>query len=311
MATDVITGLKTIEEYVRNINFSYTPISNELNLKLKHDATSDVAVNFRRLDVDNDNIVAENLTAGQTEYAHIKAREQVKTFGKYVKGAKIIQSVRNFDFNRIPDVISKIIRQYSVMYDQQALFGEAGNAGLWNSTDPNAINNAATNIDVSGDPLTVANNIIGAIAGLKRQVSDYTASRDVLVYVFGSALNEQLDKIIYNGQSMWEVLRNTWREARFIPVPGLVTAGKDASGFSVVSQDLVALNWTKVPELDSMGYNQEDQYFWGNFQMGSTMVDVREYGALINQPITLQNAVALSAAAPVAVASTTSTKAAK
>lgn len=309
MATDVITGLKTVEEYVRNIVFSYMPVSNEINLKYKHDATTNVAVNFRRLDVDNDNIVAENLTAGQTEVAHIKAREQVKTFGKYLKGAKIIQSVLDFDFNRIPDVISKIIRQYSVIYDRQVLFGENSNAGIWNSTDSNAINNANVDITTTGDALNVANDIIGVIASLKRQVSDYTASRDVLVYVFGSTLNEQLDKIIYNGQSMWEVLRNTWREARFVSVPGLVTQGVEASGFSVVSQDLVVLNWTKIPELESMGYNTEDKYFWGNFQMGSTMVDVREKGALINQPITLNGAAALkvNASKPVEVVTTATT----
>lgn len=287
MATDISRGLRTTEEYVRNIAFSYMPVSNEINLKEKHDATSDVQVNFRQLDVDKDNIIAENLTAGQTEYAHIKAHENVKKFGKLVKGAKIIQSVRSFDFNRIPDVVSKIIRQYSVIYDKQVLFGADGNAGVWGTTDPLAITNESATITTSADPLATANAVIKVLSGLKRQVSAYTASRDVLIYVFGAQLNDLLDSVLYNGQSIRRAIGEMWAGARFVEVPELVAQGTKALGFSVISQGLVALNYTKVPELTSTGYNEENKYFWGDFEFGSTMVDVREYGALINQPVTV------------------------
>lgn len=115
MATDVITSLKTTEEYLRAVQLSYSPISLAIARQVKHDMTNDVKVIFKRLDVERDNIVAQNLTMGQTEVSAIKANETQKVFNKYVKGAKITQSVYNFNFNRIPELVSKIIRGYSMI----------------------------------------------------------------------------------------------------------------------------------------------------------------------------------------------------
>lgn len=289
MATDVITSLKTTEEYLRAVQLSYSPISLAIARQVKHDMTNDVKVIFKRLDVERDNIVAQNLTMGQTEVSAIKANETQKVFNKYVKGAKITQSVYNFNFNRIPELVSKIIRGYSMIFDTITLYGDGLNNGILTTDDVNNVVNESVELDATADIMALANQVVDVISGLKQQVREYTASTNVLVYVYGGQLVRLLDKITYNGATIREIIEKEWPEATFVVIPEIVLTGK-SMGFKVFSQDLVTLNYTRLPIMSENGYNPEDKYFWGNFELGSTMVDIEEKGAGIEQPITIKSA---------------------
>lgn len=289
MATDVITSLKTTEEYLRAVQLSYSPISLAIARQVKHDMTNDVKVIFKRLDVERDNIVAQNLTMGQTEVSSIKANETQKVFNKYVKGAKITQSVYNFNFNRIPELVSKIIRGYSMIFDTITLYGDGLNNGILTTDDVNNVVNDSVELDATADIMALANQVVDVISGLKQQVREYTASTNVLVYVYGGQLVRLLDKITYNGATIREIIEKEWPEATFVVIPEIVLTG-NSMGFKVFSQDLVTLNYTRLPIMSENGYNPEDKYFWGNFELGSTMVDVEEKGAGIEQPITIKSA---------------------
>lgn len=289
MATDVITSLKTTEEYLRAVQLSYSPISLAIARQVKHDMTNDVKVIFKRLDVERDNIVAQNLTMGQTEVSAIKANETQKVFNKYVKGAKITQSVYNFNFNRIPELVSKIIRGYSMIFDTITLYGDGLNNGILTTDDVNNVANDSVELDATADIMALANQVVDVISGLKQQVREYTASTNVLVYVYGGQLVRLLDKITYNGATIREIIEKEWPEATFVVIPEIVLTG-NSMGFKVFSQDLVTLNYTRLPIMSENGYNPEDKYFWGNFELGSTMVDIEEKGAGIEQPITIKSA---------------------
>lgn len=289
MATDVITSLKTTEEYLRAVQLSYSPISLAIARQVKHDMTNDVKVIFKRLDVERDNIVAQNLTMGQTEVSAIKANETQKVFNKYVKGAKITQSVYNFNFNRIPELVSKIIRGYSMIFDTITLYGDGLNNGILTTDDVNNVVNDGVELDATADIMALANQVVDVISGLKQQVREYTASTNVLVYVYGGQLVRLLDKITYNGATIREIIEKEWPEATFVVIPEIVLT-ENSMGFKVFSQDLVTLNYTRLPIMSENGYNPEDKYFWGNFELGSTMVDIEEKGAGIEQPITIKSA---------------------
>lgn len=289
MATDVITSLKTTEEYLRAVQLSYSPISLAIARQVKHDMTNDVKVIFKRLDVERDNIVAQNLTMGQTEVSAIKANETQKVFNKYVKGAKITQSVYNFNFNRIPELVSKIIRGYSMIFDTITLYGDGLNNGILTTDDVNNVVNDSVELDATADIMALANQVVDVISGLKQQVREYTASTNVLVYVYGGQLVRLLDKITYNGATIREIIEKEWPEATFVVIPEIVLTG-NSMGFKVFSQDLVTLNYTRLPIMSENGYNPEDKYFWGNFELGSTMVDIEEKGAGIEQPIAIKSA---------------------
>lgn len=289
MATDAITSLKTTEEYLRAVQLSYSPISLAIARQVKHDMTNDVKVIFKRLDVERDNIVAQNLTMGQTEVSAIKANETQKVFNKYVKGAKITQSVYNFNFNRIPELVSKIIRGYSMIFDTITLYGDGLNNGILTTDDVNNVVNDSVELDATADIMALANQVVDVISGLKQQVREYTASTNVLVYVYGGQLVRLLDKITYNGATIREIIEKEWPEATFVVIPEIVLT-ENSMGFKVFSQDLVTLNYTRLPIMSENGYNPEDKYFWGNFELGSTMVDIEEKGAGIEQPIAIKSA---------------------
>lgn len=289
MATDIITSLKTTEEYLRAVQLSYSPISLAIARQVKHDMTNDVKVIFKRLDVERDNIVAQNLTMGQTEVSAIKANETQKVFNKYVKGAKITQSVYNFNFNRIPELVSKIIRGYSMIFDTITLYGDGLNNGILTTDDVNNVVNDSVELDATADIMALANQVVDVISGMKQQVREYTASTNVLVYVYGGQLVRLLDKITYNGATIREIIEKEWPEATFVVIPEIVLT-RNSMGFKVFSQDLVTLNYTRLPIMSENGYNPEDKYFWGNFELGSTMVDIEEKGAGIEQPITIKSA---------------------
>lgn len=289
MSTDVIEGLKTKEEYLETVQFSYYPVSLAIREKEKHDIAGAETIKFRSLDVENESIVAENLTAGQTEVAHIKAREGTKNYNKVLKGAKIMQSVRNFGFNKIPQLISKIVRGYSIIFDKIVLFGGDGNNGIINTADPEAIAMDSVEIDMTASEQSILNQIVKVLANAKRKVSDTTASTSILIYVYGSKLLNALDTITYNGKSVREAMQAAWPQATFVEVAGLVN-DTDKEGMSIISQDLVTLHYSALPSMSDDGYNAENKYFWADFEVGSAMVDVREYGALINQPLTFKEA---------------------
>lgn len=295
MVTDVISRIRTTEEYLRAVQLSYSPVILAIRKKIKHDMTNDEQINFRRLDIDKDNIVAQNLTSGQTEIKHIKAHETVKNFKKYIKGAKITQSVYNFNFNRIPELVSKVIRGYSIIFDTMGLYGDNGmNNGVLRTSDENVVNNTNIEIDNTADIMSLANQVVDIISGIKMQVSEYTASRDVLVYIYGAQLVKLLDRVLYNGSTIRETIEREWPEATFVVIPNIVLLNQNNNGFVVYSQELVTLNYTRLPIMSENGYNAEDKYFWGNFELGSNMIDVEEYGAAISQPLTFKNAMAMA-----------------
>lgn len=291
MSTDVIVGLRTRTEYLDNVAISYVPVGLAIENQVKHDVAGAETINFNKLDVEKDSIVAEALTPGQTEVAHIKAKDSNKKFLKVLRGAKITQSTRNYGFNRIPDLIAQIVRGYSIIFDKFIMYGTDGNNGVITTTDPNAIINSSVAIDVSPDATeqSILNAVVKAVSAVKRQVSNNTGSTNVLVYMYGSDLLTTLDTVTYNGKNVREALEAAWPEATFIEVPGIVTQGTE-QGIVAISQELVTLNYTALPTMSDEDYNREDKYFWADFEVGSTMVDVREYGGLIKQPMTFTKA---------------------
>lgn len=133
--------------------------------------------------------------------------------------------------------------------------------------------------------------MVDIISGIKLQVSEYTASRDVLVYVYGAQLVRLLDRVLYNGSTIRETIEREWPEATFVVIPSIALLNQNNNGFVVYSQELVTLNYTRLPIMSEMDIIQKI-VFWGNFEMGSNMVDVEEYGAAISQPLTFKSVAA-------------------
>ena len=284
MSTDFQTEIKSKEEYLATADLTFTPSILKIRKVKKSPMDGTEKVTFKRLDVEKDNITAENMTTGQTEVAHIKVGETKKTFNKYIAGAQISQSYRNGEANKLPDVHSKVLRQYFKMWDKMGFDGANGNNGVFNTNDEMAIKNDSTAIN-GADNESKLNALIGVISAMKEQVSDNTASNDILLYVYGKELKQFMDQRLPNLGSVRSIVKETWPEAELHEVSGVSTANK-GNGLVAISQDLVSINYVGMPEIGDQGTDNRAKEYWADYAMGSIMVDVEEKGALIEQPLT-------------------------
>lgn len=284
MSTDFQTEIKSKEEYLATADLTFTPSILKIRKVNKSPMDGIEKITFKRLDVEKDNITAENMTTGQTEVAHIKVGEAKKTFNKYIEGAQISQSYRNGEANKLGEVHSKVLRQYFKMWDMAGMDGKNGNNGVLNSNDPMAIKNTSATISGSTNEAKL-NALIGVISAMKEQVSDNTASSDILLYVYGTSLKQFMDQRLPNLGSVRSIVKETWPEAELHEISGVSTANT-GNGLVAISQGLVTLNYVAMPDLGDQGTDNRAKEYWADYAMGAIMVDVEEKGALIEQPLT-------------------------
>lgn len=284
MSTDFQTEIKSKEEYLATADLTFTPSILKIRKVNKSPMDGIEKITFKRLDVEKDNITAENMTTGQTEVAHIKVGEAKKTFNKYIEGAQISQSYRNGEANKLGEVHSKVLRQYFKMWDMAGMDGKNGNNGVLNSNDPMAIKNTSEAIS-GADNEAKLNALISVISAMKEQVSDNTASSDILLYVYGKNLKQFMDQRLPNLGSVRSIVKETWPEAELHEISGVSTANS-GNGLVAISQGLVTLNYVAMPDLGDQGTDNRAKEYWADYAMGAIMVDVEEKGALIEQPLT-------------------------
>lgn len=288
MTTDVRQGILTKEEYLSEARLMYTPVILALQNREAH-AVDFSNVKFKDINVEQESIVAEILTKEATEKAHIKARGIEKSFNIYLKGAKITQSLNDKQIN-LQKVHNRILRDYSIIWDSMGLHGENGNNGLLASNDEYYITNVNHEIPAAGaagDDFAQVQDANNLILKLKQQVSDTTSSQDVKIFVYGNDLLTFMGKITKNNEtSVREILQKAFPAAMFIEVPSIALKAGDGNGFVVVSDDATTLHYTTEPTIKNQGDNQEDNYYYANYVLGSVQVTPDLDGAIIKQPVT-------------------------
>ena len=122
-------------------------------------------------------------------------------------------------------------------------------------------------------------------------VDKYTGDRDLVVYYYGESLITLLKSITESNETVVQKLMEdkfTNREVRFVEVPSLVLPASLASsnGIVVVSQNSAVLEMCQEPDVRSNGTNDEDEYYWANYVVGSVQVSAEDEGGIIAQPLT-------------------------
>lgn len=292
MATDVRVGILEKEEYLNNARIMYAPVILALQNKEFHNVDVSKA-KFKEINVDSDSIVAEILTKEATEKAHIKARGMEKSFNIFVKGAKFIKSLADGAVVDLQKVHNKVLREYMILFEKDALHGDGGNNGLLKSLDPFYVTNTSVEIKkiASGsvtafDRVQQLNDLVNS---LKLQVSNATSSSDVKIFVYGDELIKFMGSITQDNEtSVREILKKAYPEAMWIEIPSLAINSSDGNGFVVVSDDATTLHMTTEPTIKKQGENEEDEYYYANYITGSVQVTPDLEGAIIKQPITFQ-----------------------
>lgn len=291
MATDFREQVKTVEEFRDATTFLYTPVAMALKNKVRYDAKDADVKKFTTFDVEKDSIKAEILTTEQTEKHAIKGKTSDRVFNIYLGGAKAIVSMLNKHVN-LQKSHDKVIKGYLQIWDKWALGGDRGNNGLLVSSDPNRI--ALTSHEIPASSGTGWNQIkdLGDVfTNLALQVDKYTGDRELVVYVYGEALITLLKSITESNETVVQKLMEEKfadKDVRFVLVPSLVLPASlaSANGIVVVSQNSAVLEMCQEPDVRSNGTNDEDDYYWANYTVGSVQVSAEDEGGIIAQPIT-------------------------
>lgn len=287
MTTDNRIGILTKEEYLSKARIMYAPVILALQNKEFHSADYS-KVNFKEYNVDRDSIVAEILTKEATEKAHIKARGMEKTFNIFLKGAKYTKSLNGEGVIDIQKIHNRVLRDYMIMFDKDGLHGAGGNNGLLSSSDPFYITNASHTIPAaSGNGFNRIQDVNGLVNDLKALVSEKTSSSDVKIFVYGADLIKFMGSITQDNETtVRDLLKKAYPEAMWIEIPSLALEAGDGNGFVVVSDDATTLHLVSEPTIKRQGTNEEDEYYYANYVMGSLQVTPDLEGAIIKQPIT-------------------------
>lgn len=287
MATDLRVGILEKEEYLNNARIMYAPVILALQNKEFHNVDISRA-KFREINVDSDSIVAEIITQEATEKAHIKARGMDKTFNIFVKGAKFIKSLANNAVVDLQKIHNKVLREYMILFEKDALHGDGGNNGLLSSKDPFYVTNSSHEVPaLAEDGFNRVQDLNSLVNSLKTQVSNTTSSGDVKIFVYGDKLIEFMGEITKNKEtSVREIIQKAYPKAMWIEIPSIALKEDDGNGFVVVSDDATTLHMTTEPTIKKQGENEEDEYYYANYITGSVQVTPDLEGAIIKQPIT-------------------------
>lgn len=279
--------LKTVEQFMSGYSPVYKPIYPLFLGKSQAYPVEAGKHNFNHIETLGD-IRAKHITPKDTEIFQIGAKQASKTFKKYFLANQFqlshLQGREGMD-----DVVAEVLDEHQKHMDDLFLLGEGTsdstmvNNGLFWSDDSNYVLETSTEID-STDRLLDFHSDIMATAIDANQI----AGRKVLI-VYGSSVLPLYNSLHSSGTRPFksvlaEVLGPDYS---LVQLPEACTPS-NTNGWIVANLDQVKLHYTKLPGLQASGSNEEKQYYWFNFLMGSCMLECLTSGAIIRQPATLE-----------------------
>lgn len=273
----------TREELMASVTLDYAPFYSVLPARAHEAKIENVKFTTVRGD---EEIVARVINAQDTERKHVKAGESSKYYAKAFKGLQYAESVRNAR-TALPAINNKIIKAFHKQLDLEIWSGTDNN-GIAVSSDPNHISNNSAAL-----PLTISGNngldkLMELGETLKRQVQTTSSSSKMLFAVYGNALKNYMLKTLSDGSTYGKIFRDNMTGVQVVEVPANL-ASTASSGIVVICPDIVELNHTLLPQVENSGTDERAGEVWVNYVYGTAMVDVKEYGGMIVQPITVSD----------------------
>lgn len=271
----------TREELMQSVTLDYAPFYTVLPARAHEAKIENVKFTTVRGD---EEIVAKVINAQDTERKHVKAGESSKYYAKFFKGVQYAESLLNAR-TALPAINNKIIKAFHKQLDGEVWNG-IDNNGIAVSSDPNHITNSSAAL-----PLTISGNngldkLLELGADLKRQVEETSSSARMMFAFYGDAIKNYLLKTLSDGSTYGKIFRDNMIGVQAVEVPANL-ASSASSGIVVICPDIVELNHTLLPQVKNSGTDERNDEVWVNYIYGSAMVDVKEKGGIIVQPITV------------------------
>jgi hypothetical protein len=290
MPSDIRTGIITKETYMESAVISYVPYILALPKRKQFDFTADKIVS-KEHNVENDSVIPSFVNAEMTEINAAKVSTSSHSFNAYAKLLNLTKDIRKNPNINVQNFHNQILRQLSIQFDKSAFGGEGGNNGLIVSSDANVHTPASVAIPViSGNGFNQIQAIKEIATNLNLLVNTYTASDNLTVFFYGSALLAFLGKITEGQENdvsfhVRQAFKNkivNFVELSSLSLPSTLTT----NGIIVASNDLVEVEHCGLPIIENDGTNDEKGYYYANYRLGSVQVRPEVLGAVIKQAIT-------------------------
>lgn len=280
MTTNLIV-LKTPEQFQAGWTPVYTPIYGLLMSRAVAHPIEVGELTLRTLTAIGD-IRSERVSPKDTEIKQIAVGEQKKPFKKfYLQSQFIISQFQNAE--GVDDVTAQVLDEHNRQYDEIA-FGDGFNNGIYTSSDPYYILEGSTAIAGGGNDARLLD--LHAKVMVDATKADRVAGRKTLIF-FGDTMLPLVNGLYASGAAFRDSLqRALGADYNIINLPS-DTNLDGGQGWMIVNLDQIKFHYTALPQLQKRGINEEKNYAWSNFLMGSNMTEVTAKGGIIRRPATL------------------------
>lgn len=277
MATDNLI-FPTVEEQMQAITLDYAPLFSTIN-GVPHAAKIE-NVTFKTVRGD-DEIVAQTINAQDTEAAHVKVGETSKNYAKSFKGLEYVESTLNAK-TALPGINAKVIKALTKQLDAE-IWNGTDNNGIIVSSDDNHITEDSVALNGTGE--TALNNLIALGDKLQRLVETTSSSATYRLALYGDQMRAYFKRVLGNGNMFGSIFRQAFPNVQILEVPANLETTNN--GIVVIAPQLVDLHYTRFPQIEASGVDQRHSEVWVKYLYGTAMVDVKERGGIIVQPVTI------------------------
>lgn len=268
----------TVEQQMQAITLDYAPFFSTLPAQANEAKIENVKFTTVRGD---DDIVAKPLNAQDTERAHIKAGESSKEYAKFFKGVEYVESTLNAR-SAMPGINNKAIKALTKQLDKE-IWNGTDNNGIINSKDENLIKEEAFTLDGSGSAAVAKLLALGAT--LKRLVEKTSSSSYFTLNLYGDKMKDYMLKVLDNGSTFGQIFRSAFTGIPLVEVPANLETTNN--GIVLICPQIVTLQHTALPQIKASGVDPREDEAWTKYYYGTAMVDVKEQGGIIVQPVTI------------------------
>lgn len=268
----------TVEQQMQAITLDYAPLFSTLPAQAHEAKIENVKFTTVRGD---DDIVAKPLNAQDTERAHIKAGESSKEYAKSFKGVEYVESTLNAR-SAMPGINNKAIKALTKQLDKEIWDGTDNN-GIINSKDENLIKEEAFTLDGTGSAAVAKLLALGAT--LKRLVEKTSSSSYFTLNLYGDKMKDYMLKVLDNGSTFGQIFRQAFPNIPLVEVPANLETTNN--GIVLICPQIVTLHHTALPQIKASGVDNRTDEVWTKYYYGTAMVDVKELGGIIVQPVTI------------------------
>lgn len=268
----------TVEQQMQAITLDYAPFFSTLPAQANEAKIENVKFTTVRGD---DDIVAKPLNAQDTERAHIKAGESSKEYAKFFKGVEYVESTLNAR-SAMPGINNKAIKALTKQLDKE-IWNGTDNNGIINSKDENLIKEEAFTLDGTGSAAVAKLLALGAT--LKRLVEKTSSSSYFTLNLYGDKMKDYMLKVLDNGSTFGQIFRSAFTGIPLVEVPANLETTNN--GIVLICPQIVTLQHTALPQIKASGVDPREDEAWTKYYYGTAMVDVKEQGGIIVQPVTI------------------------